>query len=141
MSEEQNASIVKRTVDLINQQRLSQLAELTHLNFKRHDLAGALPEVSGTDGPVNLVQMVLRAIPDIHYEIVQIVASNDRVAVHLRGTGTHRGEFLGVAGTGKRIERNGINIYRFQDGKVIETWQLLDVWGLMRQMRQASQPA
>lgn len=138
MSEERNISITKRTVDLINQQKLSQLAELTHPNFKRHDLAGALPEVSGTDGPVNLVQMVLRGIPDIHYEIVQIVAKNDRVVVHLRGTGTHRGEFLGVAGTGKRIEWNAINIYRFEDGKVIETWQLLDVWGLMRQMRQVS---
>jgi len=138
MSEERNIGIIKRIVDLINQQKLSQLAELTHPDFKRHDLAGALPEVSGTDGPVNLVQLVLRAIPDIHYEIEQIVAKDDRVAVQLRGTGTHRGEFLGVAGTGKRIEWNGINIYRFEDGKVIETWQLLDVWGLMRQMRQAS---
>jgi len=138
MSEEQNISIIRRTVDLINQQKLSQLAELTHPNFKRHDLAGALPEVSGTDGPVNLVQMVLRGIPDIHYEIVQIVAKDDRVVAQLRGAGTHRGEFLGVAGTGKRMEWNAINIYRFEDGKVIETWQLLDVWGLMRQMRQES---
>jgi predicted ester cyclase len=125
-------------VDLINQQKLAQLVELTHPHFKRHDLAGALPEVSGADGPVNLVQMVLRGIPDIHYEIVQIVAKDDRVVVQLRGTGTHRGKFLGVAGTGKRIEWNAINIYRFEDGKVIETWQLLDVWGLMRQMRQSS---
>ena len=138
MSEEHNISIIKRTVDLINERKLSQLAELTHPNFKRHDLAGALPEVSGTDGPVNLVQLVLRGIPDIHYEIVQIVAKDDRVVVHLRGTGTHRGEFLGVAGTGKRIQWNVINIYRFEDGKVIENWQLLDVWGLMRQMRQES---
>lgn len=71
MSEEQNIRVIKRMVDLVNQQKISQLAELTHPNFKRHDLAGALPEVSGADGPVNLVQMVLRGIPDIHYEIVQ----------------------------------------------------------------------
>ena len=138
MSEEQNISIIKRTVDLINQRKLSQLVELTHPNFKRHDLAGALPEVSGTDGPTNIVQMILHAIPDIRYHIEQIVAKDDRVVVQLRGTGTHRGEFLGVAGTGKRIQWNAINIYRFEDGKVIETWQLLDVWGLMRQMSQAS---
>ena len=138
MSEEQNIGIIKRIVALINERKPAQLAELTHPDFKRHDLAGALPEVSGTDGPVNLVQMVLHAIPDIHYKIVRIVAKDDRAAVHLRGTGTHRGEFLGLAGTGKRIEWNGINIYRFEEGKVIETWQLLDVWGLMRQMRQAS---
>jgi predicted ester cyclase len=138
MSEEQNISIIKHIVDLINQRKLPQLAELTHPNFKRHDLAGALPEVSGTDGPVNLIQMVLHAIPDIRYHIEQIVAKNDRVVVQLRGTGTHQGEFLGVSGTGKRIEWNGINIYRFAEGKVIETWQLVDVWGLMRQIRQES---
>jgi predicted ester cyclase len=138
MSEKQNIDVIKHMVDMINQKKLSQLAEFTHHDFKRHDLAGALPEVSGTDGPVNLVQMVLRAIPDIRYEIQQIVAKDDRVVVQLRGTGTHQGEFLGVAGTGKRMEWNAINIYRFEDGKVIETWQLLDVWSLMRQMRQAS---
>ena len=138
MSEEQNIRVIKRMVSLVNRQKISQLAELTHPNFKRHDLAGALPEVSGTDGPVNLVQMVLRAIPDLHYEIQQIIAKDNRVVVHLRGTGTHRGEFLGVAGTGKRMEWNAINTYRFEDGKVIESWQLLDVWGLMRQMRPAS---
>jgi len=138
MSEEQNIRVIKRMVSLVNRQKISQLAELTHPNFKRHDLAGALPEVSGTDGPVNLVQMVLRAIPDLHYEIQQIIAKDNRVVVHLRRTGTHRGEFLGVAGTGKRMEWNAINTYRFEDGKVIESWQLLDVWGLMRQMRQTS---
>lgn len=136
MSEEQNIGVVRRMVDLVNQQKTSQLAELTHPNFKRHDLAGALPEVSGTDGPVNLLQTVLRAIPDLHYEIVQIVARDDRVVAQLRGTGTHRGEFLGVAATGKRIQWNAINIYRVEGVKVIETWQLVDVWGLMRQMRE-----
>lgn len=138
MSEEQNIKVIKRMVDLVNQQKISQLSESPHPGFRRHDLAGALPEVSGTDGPVNLVQMVLRAIPDLHYQIVQIMARADRVVTQLRGIGTHRGKFLGMAGTGKRIEWNVINIYRFEDGKVIETWQLLDVWGLMRQMRQAS---
>lgn len=134
MSEEQNIDIIKRLVDIVNQQKLSQLAELTHPDFKRHDLAGALPEVSGISGAVDLTQMVLRAIPDIHYEIKQLVAKDDRVVVQLRGTGTHRGEFLGTAGTGKRLEWNAINIYRFKDGKAVETWQLADVWGLLRQM-------
>jgi predicted ester cyclase len=100
MSEEQNAATIKHIVDLINGRTLPQLAELTDLDFKRHDLAGALPEVSGTDGPVNLVQTVLRAIPDLHNEIQQIVAKDDPVVVQLLGTGTHQLEFLGVAGTG-----------------------------------------
>jgi C-1 hydroxylase len=80
------------------------------------------------------MQMVIQALPDMNYEIKQIIANNDRVVVQARGEGTHQGEFLGIADTGKRIEWNGIIAYRFEDGKVIETWQLVDVWGLMRQM-------
>lgn len=137
MSEKQNIAIIRRLIDMVNEHKVSQLAELTHPDFRRHDLAGAFPEVTGTSGPVDLTQMILRALPDLHYEIEQIVAKDDRVVVQLRGTGTHRGELLGVAGTEKRLEWSAINIYRFQDGKGIETWQLVDVWGLMRQMGRA----
>jgi len=137
MSEKQNIDIIRRFVDRVNERKVSQLAESTHPDFRRHDLAGAFPEVTGISGPVDLTQVVLRALPDLHYEIKQIVAKDDRVVVQLQGTGTHRGELLGVAGTGKRLEWNAINIYRFKDGKVIETWQLIDVWGLMRQMGRA----
>jgi len=134
MSEKENINVIIRMVHIINKQQLSQLSEFTHPNFKRHDLAGAFAEVTGISGPVNLMQMVINALPDMRYEIKQIIAKDDRVVIQARGEGTHRGEFLGVAGTGKRIEWNGINIYRFEEGKVIETWQLIDVWGLMRQM-------
>jgi predicted ester cyclase len=137
MSEKQNIDIVRSLVDMVNERKVSQLAELTHPDFRRHDLAGAFPEVTGTSGPVDLTQMILRALPDLHYEIRQIVAKDDRVVVQLHGTGTHRGELLGVSGTGKRLEWNAINIYRFKDGKGIESWQLIDVWGLMRQMSTA----
>jgi len=137
MSEKQNIDIVRRLVDMVNEHRVSQLAELTHPDFRRHDLAGAFPEVTGTSGPINLIQMILRALPDLHYEIKQIVAKDDRVVVQLYGTGTHRGELLGVPSTGKQLEWNAINIYRFKDGKAIESWQLIDVWGFMRQMGRA----
>jgi len=134
MSEKQNIDIMKRMVEIINERKLDQLAELTHPDFKRHDLAGAFPNVTGTGGPTNIAQMVLKAIPDMHYEIKQMVAKDDRVAVQLKGTGTHQGEFLSVAATGKQLEWNAIYIYRFKDGKAIETWQLSDIWGIMRQI-------
>ncbi|MBI2852110.1 MAG: ester cyclase [Chloroflexi bacterium] len=70
----------------------------------------------------------------MHIDIKQIFASDDRVAVHMYSTGTHQGELFGVPGTGKCLEISGINIYRVVDGKLAETWQLLDIWGLMRQL-------
>ncbi|MBI4294757.1 MAG: ester cyclase [Chloroflexi bacterium] len=73
----------------------------------------------------------------MHIEIKQIFATDDRVAVHQFITGTHQGELLGVPGAGKRLEVNQVSLYRVVGGKIAETWQLLDVWGLMRQLGKA----
>ena len=57
--------------------------------------------------------------------------------------GTHKGEFFGVPGTGKRIEISGINIDRFDEesGKMVEEWASYDLLGAMRQMGAISEPA
>jgi predicted ester cyclase len=51
-------------------------------------------------------------------------------------SGTHQGEFFGVAPTGKRVEMSGITIDRFDDesGKMVEEWPEYDLLGAMRQM-------
>ena len=57
-------------------------------------------------------------------------------------SGTHQGEFFGVAGTGKRIEMTGINIDRFDEsGKLVEEWPEYDLLGAMRQMGAIPEPA
>lgn len=137
MSAEQNIAIIKGAVDAVNARDFAALAKVGHPEFKRHDLAGALPEVSGATGATDLIQLILRAMPDMHIDITQIFATDDRVAVHQFITGTHQGELLGVPGTGKRVEVHQVNLYRVKDGKIAETWQLLDVWGLMRQLGKA----
>jgi predicted ester cyclase len=63
------------------------------------------------------------------------VIEGDKVVRRYTVSGTHQGEFFGVAGTGKRIEMTGINIDRFDDsGKLIEEWAEYDLLGAMRQM-------
>ena len=49
-------------------------------------------------------------------------------------TGTHDGEFMGVAPTGKKIEINGIQIGRFENGKIVERWGSSDELGIMQQI-------
>ncbi|MBI4285340.1 MAG: ester cyclase [Chloroflexi bacterium] len=134
MSAEENIAIIRRMVDAVNARDFVALRSGAHPEFKRHDLAGALPEVSGATGAADLIQLLLRALPDLHIDIKQVFATEDRIALHQFSTGTHQGELFGIPGTGKRIEINGVNLYRIKDGKIAETWQLLDVWGLMRQL-------
>jgi predicted ester cyclase len=74
------------------------------------------------------------AFPDWHEEIVQLVAEEGTVAGRFRCSGTHLGEFLGEAPTGKRMEVEEVFFVRAEDGKFVEFWALEDSLGRMRQL-------
>ena len=63
------------------------------------------------------------------------MAEGDKVVTRYTASGTHRGEFFGVPGTGNRIEMSGIQIDRFDEGgRMVEEWTEYDLLGAMRQM-------
>lgn len=132
--QDRNAATIKEAIEAVNQRDFDALRAVIHPEFQRHDLYGGLPEVTGESGAVDLIQLVLQALPDLHIDVHQLFSTDDRVAAHITLTGTHQGELFGVSGTGKHVEFHGINLYRLVDGKLAETWQLADVWGLMRQI-------
>jgi predicted ester cyclase len=69
------------------------------------------------------------------------VAEGDKVVSRYRVSGTHQGEFFGVAGTGNRVEFTGINIDRFDEsGKMVEEWPEYDLLGAMRQIGAIPEP-
>ena len=76
-----------------------------------------------------------RAFPDLHTTIETLVAEDDWVAFHLRHQGTHEGEFLGVAATGKRVDFRTMGFNRFSNGVVVENWGLHDHAGVLAQLR------
>jgi predicted ester cyclase len=78
-----------------------------------------------------------RSFPDMQYVIEDLVAENDRVVLRVTSRGTHRGEFEGIAPTGRRVEFTGIVIYRIAGRKIAESWGELDFLRLMRQLRSA----
>jgi len=74
------------------------------------------------------------AFPDWHEEIVHLVAEDDTVAGRFRCSGTHRGEFLGEAPTGRRMEVEEVFFMRAEDGRFVDFWALEDSLGRMRQL-------
>jgi predicted ester cyclase len=74
------------------------------------------------------------AFPDWHEEIVQVVAEGDTVAGRFRCSGTHLGEFLGEAPTGKRMEVEEVFFLRSEGGRFAEFWGLEDSLGRRRQL-------
>jgi predicted ester cyclase len=75
-----------------------------------------------------------RAFPDWREEIVVLVAEGDTVAGRFRCSGTHLGEFLGEAPTGRRMEVEEVFFLRAEDGKFVDFWALEDSMGRMRQL-------
>ncbi len=65
---------------------------------------------------------LLRALPDTTLTIEQLVAEGDLVAMRVRGQATHRGEVMGIVPTGKQISWTENELYRFEDGRIVESW-------------------
>ena len=74
------------------------------------------------------------AFPDWREEIVELVAEGDTVAGRFRCSGTHRGEFLGEAPTGRRMEVEEVFFLRAGGGRFVDFWALEDSLGRMHQL-------
>ncbi len=76
----------------------------------------------------------LAAFPDWHATIEIMIADESIVAYRWSGQGTHRGTFMGIPPTGKRVSLTGVNIDRIQGGRIVEEWGEADLLGLLRQL-------
>lgn len=74
------------------------------------------------------------AVPDWRYTPHKIVAEGDTVWVYGEYSGTQRGEWLGIPASGKHYSITAVDIFRIQEGKLAEHWDVIDVYGLFKQL-------
>jgi steroid delta-isomerase-like uncharacterized protein len=91
-------------------------------------------DATGSEALKQVWAMLLRIYPDIHLTVEDVIAEGDKVVGRTTVTGTHQGEFMGVAPTGKSVTYNEIFIFRFANGRVVETWGVVDVYAQMKQI-------
>jgi steroid delta-isomerase-like uncharacterized protein len=75
-----------------------------------------------------------RAFPDLHVTIDDLIEEGDKVVARQTVTGTHQGEYMGLPPTGKPVTYNEIFIVRFVNGRIAETWGVVDVLSQMKQL-------
>ena len=75
------------------------------------------------------------------YKIPSALAEGDRVAVRFSIAVDHTGAYLGIAPTGKRVEFEGMVLYRLDHGLIVETWLHLDGLSFMSQIGAVKQAA
>jgi steroid delta-isomerase-like uncharacterized protein len=80
------------------------------------------------------MQAMRNAFPDHHLSVEDQIAEGDKVVTRVTFHGTHRGQFNGIAPTGKHVKWSGIAMDRIADGKVVEMWHLQNTTGLLQQL-------
>jgi steroid delta-isomerase-like uncharacterized protein len=88
----------------------------------------------GRHGLLDAVAMFREGLPDLEISIEREVAEGDLVAVNGTVAGTHRGPMLGAPATGRRVRFAFMDLYRIAGGRIVETWHVEDVAGLMGQL-------
>jgi steroid delta-isomerase-like uncharacterized protein len=92
-------------------------------------------ETRGPDGWRTYRDTIRAATPDLHNDVVELIADGDRAAARLRYTGRHDGPLLGIAATGRRFEYAGAAFFASRGDRLASAWVLGDLDGLRRQLR------
>jgi len=111
---------------------VAALAEVVHPDCFNHEAPPGVPQ--GLEGMQKMMLWLNRAFSDLHYEIHQVIAQGDTVAIFCTMTGRHTGEFMGIPATQRSVASSQAHRVRFQDGKGIEHWAVRDDLTLMQQL-------
>lgn len=107
--------------------------DLVHPDYVIHDREVA-ETLRGPELYRELANQTRAIFSDMEFTVEDVVADGDRVAVRWTMTGTHEGPMFGVEPTGRWVELPAVEINRFADGLLRETWTQSDMLGLMRQV-------
>jgi len=138
MSVEQNKKIVHRMFDeVMNKKDFSLVREFVADNYVNHDMPGAV----GPEGMKKMIENFFDGFPDMRIRLDEVIGDGDSVATRGEWTGTHSGNFMGIAATGKKVKVKFIDFWRLENGKAVENWVQMDIPGLMQQLGVAQEPA
>jgi steroid delta-isomerase-like uncharacterized protein len=102
-------------------------------DYVRHDFRATDP-LPGPAGQQQIADDFRAAFPDLRVTVDVIVGENDFVVGRWTATGTHTGRWGGLEPTGRQIAFSAANIFRFENGKVVEIWNHRDDLGLQEQL-------
>jgi steroid delta-isomerase-like uncharacterized protein len=135
-----NKAIVRRLYEEVwNKRKLQVMSELVSPSHAIHDPIYSGPSI-GPEVYRGQVAMFVTGFPDARLAIEDTVAEQDKVAVRWTISGTHKGEFLGIPATNKKVSVDGITIHILAKGIIMDTYVSLDIWGLMQQLGVISAP-
>ena len=129
---EQNKTLARRWFeDLLSRGNLDVANEILSAEFVDHLTH---EDERGLEELKHYVTIYRNAFPDIQDTVEDIVAEGDKVVVRWTSDGTHQGEFMGVAPTGRHVRFTGMRLFRIAENKIVESWVNIDERGLQEQL-------
>ena len=127
-----NPAVIREAIGLINDRDLDEAFDLYADDYIYHGPGGQ--ELRGREAIRDLWDVFLTGFPDVSARIDDVISRGDKVAMRWTLTGTHTGEFLGVAPTGNRMTLSITEIFRLEGGQLAEAWDQYDRLHLMQQI-------
>ena len=129
---EQNVALFRRVAEeLWNGNNPGLIPEIYAEDFVLHTPVG---DFTGHDGYRWIYDSYLTAFPDLQFAIADGFGTADKAVMRWTFSGTHNGEFMGVAPTGKQVSVSGMAIATIASGRLAEEWAVWDLHGLMQQI-------
>jgi steroid delta-isomerase-like uncharacterized protein len=119
---EENKAIVRRVYEIVSTGDFEQAAEIVDQDAPDNELLPHDPPARLIDTFKGTFSEAREGFPDLGITIEDVMAEGDRVTARIVMRGTHRGEFQGIAPTGKSVEVRAIDMFRISNGKIVEHW-------------------
>ena len=121
MTEDNKATVRRLIEDVLNGGRLEAIDELY------------APELASA--AKRWITPFRASFPDVHMEVIELIAEGDKVVGRFTCSATHLGEWQGHAPTGRRFERvDEVSIFRLHNGRIVQVWSLEDTLGRLQQL-------
>ena len=138
---ERNKRNIERFRDCINTNDKTLAEELIDSKAEFASLVSK-DKLYGGSGYLSVVDFMRKSFSDIHWEIVDMAAEEDKVAASWICSGTHDGDFMGLPATGKKFEFSCMNFYYFNDeGKIINDVAAKGLIGLFEALGMMKAPS
>lgn len=119
--------------DVCNGRKLGVADELFSADHSYHD-PGSPWAGKGPAGVKDVIGVYHRGVKDARWDVHAMIESGDTVIMRWTGSGTHTGELLGIAPTGRKVRVDGIWMLRVAGGKIVESWNCWDTLGMLQQL-------
>jgi steroid delta-isomerase-like uncharacterized protein len=130
----ENKAIVRRLYEEVwNKRKIELVSEIISPShaLQAPNVAGS---AVGPEAYKRQTTLFLTGYPDLHWTIEDMIAEDDKVVACWTISGTHRGDFMGVPATNKKVSVDGMTIHHISNGKIMDSYSNWDALGMMQQL-------